>query len=462
MSVELDEVYGFLAQHEPFSTLPEDTLCALPAQMGITYVRRGQAVVEVGQPNDTLFVIRSGAVDIVSADNLLLDRREAFLELLEQFPDMGRFFQTASRRVRAAAEEVRDGGATEVLRTPLRRIFAGREPVTRDKHVSIAEAARTMGDEGISSLIITDGQEVAGIIADADMRSRVVAAGVDTSRPVADVMTSPVRTITPNALVFEAMLTMSELGIHHLPVASDTQVVGVVTAADIMHQLQADPIYLAADVAQASQQELEGAYRDAARVAVRLFERGASAAETQRLLTSIADAVAKRLGTLAVEKLGPAGVRGVGAGQRPGDRPRRRRILCSARGGRGGVRHVARGDRRRGDVAGPRACRGAGGVSGCARRAEAARAFRADGNRVFRQTAQDVRGSKWRLHDSEVVDTFAMERRHMERMGTYPRGEDLRLPRVRQRYNLPMYANHNALTDAVACAELYLALTASG
>ena len=380
MSVELDEVYGFLAQHEPFSTLPEDTLRALPAQMGITYVRRGQAVVEVGQPNDTLYVIRSGAVDIVSADNLLLDRREAglnfgystlvgeresaylmqavedsillmlpreaFLELLAQFPDMGRFFQTASRRVRAAAEKVRDGGATEVLRTPLRRIFAGREPVTRDKHVSIAEAARTMGDEGISSLIITDGQEVAGIITDADMRSRVVAAGVDTSRPVADVMTSPVRTITPNALVFEAMLTMSELGIHHLPVASDTQVVGVVTAADIMHQLQADPIYLAADVAQASQQELEGAYRDAARVAVRLFERGASAAETQRLLTSIADAVAKRLGTLAVEKLGPAGVRGVGAGQRPGDRPRRRRILCSARGGRGGVRHVARGDRR--------------------------------------------------------------------------------------------------------------------
>ncbi|SIQ13784.1 Hypoxic response protein 1 [Corynebacterium afermentans subsp. afermentans] len=421
MSVELDEVYGCLAQHEPFSTLPEDILRALPVQMGITYVRRGQAVVEVGQPNDTLYVIRSGAVDIVSADNLLLDRREAglnfgystlvgeresaylmqavedsillmlpreaFLELLEQFPDMGRFFQTASRRVRAAAEEVRDVGATDVLRTPLREIFAGRGPVTRDKHVSIAEAARTMGEEGISSLIITDGQDIAGIITDADMRSRVVAAGVDTSRPVADVMTSPVRTIAPNALVFEAMLTMSELGIHHLPVAGQGQIVGVVTATDIMRQLQADPIYLAADVARASQDELEGAYRDAARVAVRFFERGASAAETQRLLTSIADALAKRLGTLAVEKLGPAGVRGVGAGQRPGDRPRRRRILCSARGGRGGVRHVARGDRRRGDVAGPRACRGAGGVSGCARRAEAARAFRADGNRVSGQTA---------------------------------------------------------------------------
>ena len=49
----------------------------------------------------------------------------------------------------------------------------------------------------------------------------------------------------------------------------------------------------------------------------------------------------------------------------------------------------------------------------------------------------------------------------MERMATYPRGEDLRLARVRQRYGLPAYRNHNALTDAVACAELYLALTAS-
>lgn len=59
-----------------------------------------------------------------------------------------------------------------------------------------------------------------------------------------------------------------------------------------------------------------------------------------------------------------------------------------------------------------------------------------------------------------VVDTLNFERRHMERMGTYPRGEDLRLPRVRERYNLPAYSSHNALGDALACAELYLAQSA--
>nr|WP_256478080.1 exonuclease domain-containing protein [Corynebacterium stercoris] len=73
---------------------------------------------------------------------------------------------------------------------------------------------------------------------------------------------------------------------------------------------------------------------------------------------------------------------------------------------------------------------------------------------------RDVRAEKWKLPEREVVDTFALERRHMERMGTYPRGEDLRLARVRERYNLPRYENHNALTDAIACAELFLALEA--
>lgn len=68
--------------------------------------------------------------------------------------------------------------------------------------------------------------------------------------------------------------------------------------------------------------------------------------------------------------------------------------------------------------------------------------------------SREVFGQRPRL---SVVDTFALERRHMERMGTYPRGEDLRLPRVRARYGLPRYGNHNALSDALACAELYLA-----
>ena len=61
-----------------------------------------------------------------------------------------------------------------------------------------------------------------------------------------------------------------------------------------------------------------------------------------------------------------------------------------------------------------------------------------------------------------MVDTLEIEKRHMQRMATFPRGEDLRLPRIRQRYGLPRYRSHNAATDALATAELYLVLADKG
>ena len=338
MSVELDEVYRFLAVSEPFSHLPEETLRALPATMGITYVRRGETVFAPGDVNDTLYIIRSGAIDVVGEDNMLLDRREAglnfgystlvgepesqylmqavedsvllllpretFAQLLADHPDLERFFQSASRRVRAAADEVKDNGAADVLRAPVRAVASERELVSLVSTASIAEAAQAMDAAKVSCVVIDPAGETPGILTDRDLRSRVVAKQVDTNQPVSTVMTSPVRSIQEDALVFEAMLVFSELGINHLPIENRTGIVGVLTAGDIMRLLQTDPMFMAADVERSSLEELAGAYQRAAAVAVRFFDRGASAAQTQRLLTSIADAVARRLFALGVEKLG--------------------------------------------------------------------------------------------------------------------------------------------------------------
>ena len=341
MSVELEEVAGFLGQHEPFSHLPEEVLAGLPAQMTVTYVRRGETIVAPGQINDALHIIRSGAVDIVSGDGVLLDRRDAgknfgystllgaresqygmvavedslllllprasFSELLASYPDLGRFFQSASRRVRAAAEEVRRSSSAEVLRTELGQLLRDRKLATVHPGTSIAEAAAEMDRQGVTCLIVADatGTQRPGILTDRDLRSRVVARCKDPRGPVREVMTAPVRTIGADALVFEAMLLMGELGVHHLPVTGTGGIVGVVTSSDIMRLLQADPIYLAADVERSSRSELRGAFRRAAEVSARFFERGATAAESQRLLTSITDAIARRLCVLAIEELGP-------------------------------------------------------------------------------------------------------------------------------------------------------------
>ncbi|MCW8907237.1 MAG: exonuclease domain-containing protein [Sedimenticola sp.] len=59
-----------------------------------------------------------------------------------------------------------------------------------------------------------------------------------------------------------------------------------------------------------------------------------------------------------------------------------------------------------------------------------------------------------------VVDTLALEVRQFRLRDQAIRSGDLRLANARRRYGLPRYPAHNALTDALSAAELFLAQTA--
>lgn len=56
-----------------------------------------------------------------------------------------------------------------------------------------------------------------------------------------------------------------------------------------------------------------------------------------------------------------------------------------------------------------------------------------------------------------VIDTQTIARRSMERRNQTFRPQDLRLAALRKRHQLPRYRLHNALSDALAAAELFLA-----
>lgn len=59
------------------------------------------------------------------------------------------------------------------------------------------------------------------------------------------------------------------------------------------------------------------------------------------------------------------------------------------------------------------------------------------------------------------VDTMTLEQRLLSRgWGDEPPPGSLRLSAARERHGLPRYRSHEALTDALACAELYLAQAA--
>src|SRR5699024_10950789 len=139
MDVELVEVRDFLARCAPFDDLPASVLDRLPARLTQRYHRRGSVIVDAGQSNDTLHIIRTkteedcfgystlvhgGAsryrMDAV-ADTLLLEmRRETFDELAEKFPSIRDFFGERSDRIRedlASARVAAAGG--DALGTPV-------------------------------------------------------------------------------------------------------------------------------------------------------------------------------------------------------------------------------------------------------------------------------------------------------------------------------------------------------
>jgi len=60
-----------------------------------------------------------------------------------------------------------------------------------------------------------------------------------------------------------------------------------------------------------------------------------------------------------------------------------------------------------------------------------------------------------------VVDTLALERRVHDRRHHLDEQQSLRLSELRRAYHLPHYSQHDALADAIATAELLLAMVAA-
>ena len=106
---------------------------------------------------------------------------------------------------------------------------------------SVLDAIKLMAEKGIGSLVVLDGDRLAGILSERDYARKVILKGraSDTTR-VADIMTSEVLTTTRNATIEECMQVMTDRRCRHLPVVEDDEVVGVISIGDLVQAIIAD------------------------------------------------------------------------------------------------------------------------------------------------------------------------------------------------------------------------------
>ena len=107
--------------------------------------------------------------------------------------------------------------------------------ITVARDTDVQTAARLMRDRRISSLFVTNGKEIVGILTDTDMVRRVVAAEVDTlTATVEKIMSAPILTIEEDKTVLDASDLMAQKRIRHLGVTQGGKLVGMISVRDIL------------------------------------------------------------------------------------------------------------------------------------------------------------------------------------------------------------------------------------
>jgi len=342
------EIAEFLGRYPPFDQLPPQELNRVATHLEISYYRAGSDIFRFGEEIRDLGVIRSGSVEIYRRNGDLYNRLSTgdlfgqlgllmsnrvrlpsraiedsliyfipeviFTDLCERFETFALFVEVDNRDLlnRAVTEQKQSHALSG---SKLSDILT-RQPVLASQEESIRKAAIKMAEENVSSLLIVeeiipledDGvvqSRLVGIVTDRDLRRRVVAKGYNIDRPIAEVMTASPVTATDDTYVFEAMLTMLRLNLHHLPVLSNQRPVGVVAISDLVRYESKNSLYIVSQIHRAqSLEELVQLSNEVEPCFVRMVQDDANSEMIASAMSTIGLSFKQRLLELSEMRLG--------------------------------------------------------------------------------------------------------------------------------------------------------------
>ena len=111
----------------------------------------------------------------------------------------------------------------------------GGEVLSLPPTATVGEAVQLLAERRIGAVPVVDDGEVAGIFSERDVTyclAREGAAALD--RPLSEVMTSPVQTVSPADAVIAALSLITRRRIRHLPVVDGGRLIGFVSIGDLV------------------------------------------------------------------------------------------------------------------------------------------------------------------------------------------------------------------------------------
>ncbi len=349
-----DQARDFLANVIPFSFLTEPDLDRMIQGLSLIHHHAGTVLFIQGQSQIAyLYIVQKGAAvlyydqqgqetlkgflsegDTYGGISMLLNNnisirtmrveedsyffalpREHFLDLCQRCPAFSDFFtdtfgkrmldrsyaEIFSRRILPKDETL------HVFNISVERLMT-RDILACHETLPVQQAAEFMRRQRCSSILVQNqaGDHI-GIVTDADMRNRIIAQGLNHHTPVANIMSTPLASISSQMSVFEAMMEMMQQNLKHLAVKDGGgNVIGTVSSRDLLAAQGQSPLFIVREInSSISREELREKQRQLPGLVQSLINSGARAENVTRLLSTIADAILNRLVELAIESLGP-------------------------------------------------------------------------------------------------------------------------------------------------------------
>lgn len=116
--------------------------------------------------------------------------------------------------------------------------------ITLPRETTLAEAARTMREQDIGDIVVSDGSEPAGLVTDRDIVVRAVAERCDpASTTIGEILTSDLVTVRPDDTVQSAALLMRDHAVRRVLVCEDDrQLVGIVSIGDLAEEIDPESV----------------------------------------------------------------------------------------------------------------------------------------------------------------------------------------------------------------------------
>lgn len=348
------QIQHFLSRLVPFSFLPEEEIDGIAAAISVIYQPEGTELFHQGRGKvDHLYIISKGAAeryyeendekrlrgllgegDMYGGISLMMNNgipirtlkttedsqfyllpKDDFLDICKKHEVFSDYFtDTFGKRMldRSYAEIISTNfrpreDASQFFNLPVADI-CNKELVACDQDLPIQAAAAIMTEHNSSSIFIREpGADVVGVVTDNDLRKKVTATGMDILKPVSAIMSSPLRTVSSNALVFEALMEMMQQNIKHLGVRdAHNRVTGVITNRDLLKVQGQSPVFIVREISGAKLvNQVVQIRRQVPRLIQTLINTGAKAQNITRFLTTVSEAILEKIIGFALNEMGP-------------------------------------------------------------------------------------------------------------------------------------------------------------